>query len=177
MDLGKDIYSGAAAYGQFNAFIGLIFGFIIGVILISIGTYLIVTNKGHYQSVNGVILNDPSPPSCTAGSTTPNTPPSYSCDIWVQYVINNQTEKKRLMSTNNNSPLVAGNSVTLYYDPSNPNDTLTTNNPTDLKILAWGFIVFGIILMIGSVISFYVTRKYKFAAAAQGIAGAYNLIK
>ena len=119
---GNKIYSGLASYGQFVSTIGLVIGVILGLILLSVGIYLLVENsKKTYKNVMGIVLESP---QCTLqGNSQGNN--TYTCHITVQYQIDGQTKISRIISYNNKTQLNSGDTITLYYDTSNTN----TENP------------------------------------------------
>lgn len=166
-NVGNEIYSGLASYGQFVATIGLVIGVIIGIILLSVGIYLLVENsKKTYKNVKGTVLESP---QCTLqGNSQGNN--TYTCYITVQYQIDGQTKISRIISYNNKTQLNSGDTITLYYDSSNSNieSTLTTDNPLNTNILGWIFVGFGILLLVGSVVTYYLAQKSQTFAAFEG---------
>lgn len=172
MALGDDIYSGAAEYGKFNAFIGLIFGTILAIILIIIGTTLLVHHEEPIQFVEGTIINVP---TCTTLQDK-DTQESYStCYVEINYTINkiNYTYKGY---TKEPKKYTNGEKIGLYYKPSSPKDAKLTKDWSEHLI---GGILLGTGIFIAGVswLWYYITNRYKFAAAAGGVAGAAELFR
>jgi uncharacterized protein YxeA len=172
MALGDDIYSGAAEYGKFNALIGVIFGTILAIILIIIGTTLLVHHEEPVQFVEGTITNTP---DCKTRQDK-DTQETYSkCYIEIAYNINQQKYTYRGY-TKEPRQYKNGDKIILYYKPSSPGDAKLTKDWSDHLI---GGILLGTGLFIagGSWLWYYIANKYKFAAAAGGVAGAAELFR
>jgi hypothetical protein len=172
MALGDDIYSGAAEYGKFNALIGIIFGTILAIILIIIGTKLLVYHEEPIQTVEGIVTNQP---RCETEEDK-DTKETYSkCYIEIDYNINQQKYIYRGY-TKEPRQYKNGDKIILYYKPSSPGDAKLTKDWSEHLI---GGILLGTGLFIvgSSWLWFYITNKYKFAAAAGGIADATELFR
>jgi uncharacterized protein YxeA len=174
MPLGDDIYSGAAEYGRFNALIGVIFGTIIGIILIVIGTIMLVKHEEPLQQIMGTIKNSDNQCKNLVDKNNDNDP-FIQCYVEVSYIINGKTYNITGF-TNDKKTYKKDDKIPIYYKPSSPEKGQLT---TELSghIIGLILLVFGLFTAGGSWLWYYVTKKYQFAAAAGGVAGAYDLIK
>jgi hypothetical protein len=166
--LGDQIYSGSAEFGVIWALIGAIIATIIGVCMIIVGIYILV-KKSTLQQVSGTVVSV-DPPSCGVGSGNPTT---YSCNITVSYLVNT-THLQKIIWYSGSVIYSPGQSITVYYNPSDPGDA-SLSGPVP-HFIGGILILFGLLIPIGSWFWYYMSRRYKFVAAAEGMAGAYSLI-
>ena len=172
--LGDEIYSGAASFGQIKALIGAIIGTIVSIIMIIIGINLSLKKQPIFDSVNATILNV----NCNTlqnrdqngqvSSTTQN------CNINVSYNYNGKNQNKYIQYTGNQVYTV-NQQVTVYVNKDNDSEIyLSVPN-----IRSFGFLLIfiGLLILIGSWFVYWLTKRYKFFAAAEGVSGAYNLFR
>lgn len=170
-DLGNKIYSGAAEYGKFKASIGAVLGTIIGIGMI-IFAIIAFTHKTKFTAkTTGISIdheNKPRPvPNCIwKYNGRGNTRVDYSCHFKLKYKVED-TEYVKIFDTNNSTNYSGENEIIVYYDPKNPfNSSIYKDN---YKLIGYILLGFGLFLILVSWIGLWVTRKYKFAAAASGI--------
>lgn len=171
-NIGGTLYSGAAAYGRFTSMLGAIIMTIIGIGLIIGGIYLMVNKDKHSLTAKAVITEA----QCSQTQTTINNKPSisYSCMLTIQYSVSNVLYTNKVQA-NGQHTYNKGEFITVQYTPSDPNDVELKPSISRTTI---GAIMIGIalIMMLMSWGSAYLARKYKFAAAFQGIGSGVSTI-
>lgn len=186
-NLGSEIYSGAASFGRFRAFVGVIIGTLLGLALIVGGIVAISHKIKRTSTVTGYPVDNRTLeilpggiPKCGVITDKNNT--TYDCNFTLKYEINDDksdTGKFYLFHTTSFHETSDINysgmhSVPLYYNPKNPGDASLTKD--DFHTVGWVMIAFGLFVLIASWISLWVVLHYKFAAAASGVGGAYDMI-
>lgn len=159
-DLGSELYSGAAAYGRINAIIGVIFGTIIGILMILGGIGLIKRKTNRTKTIKATITNDP---GCSGHSENNNT--IWDCNLSLSYNIDGK-DYTTSISSSSSTKYDKGNTVTLYYNPDNVSDVDLVSDNT--HVIGWVILVIGIFLLISTWVWLYIVYKSKFAAAAGG---------
>lgn len=159
------VYDGAASYGKFIAILSLIFSCLFTIVLVSIGVYLLITPDVHSESVQGKIVT----PNCnfSMGSTK-----QLTCGPTVTFTIKGKEYTKTYGQTNVTSSYSQGQSITILYDPKNPDDSIIKSA---VSRTGWGWILIGIgsvVFLIG-IVGYYLTMRYKFLAAAQGVSSVF----
>jgi len=164
-DLGNEIYSGASDVGQIKTSIGLVLGIIFLIICLIVGIYLIFFDKNkHTQNVIATITDL----SCLNNNNNVN------CTLNVSYTFNNKSYNEIITTTGTN--YVKNQSITLYIDPSNPSDISEKSLATD-KTTGGIFIFVGIFIFFATLLSWWLSRKYKFFAAAEGVSLGLNMFR
>jgi len=161
--LGSEIYSDAASFGRVYAMIGAIFGTLISIMFIIGGIYIIY-HKSHLKSVNGTVISD-----SICNQLDKN---SKSCSTTYTYTINGKNYKGTSTSSNGYKK---SENIKIWYDPNHPSVNPEIDIPS--KTLGVVLIIIGIITVISAWVGVYLTRKYKFAAAASGVGGGIDIIK
>lgn len=174
-DWGNTLYEGASDVGLFTATLYMIITLIIGLVLIVIGIYMIISdNSGNYTSVQGTVIQSDCSQSTTSYDDKGRSNVTHKCDVVVSYNINNMPYSKRLF--------LSGSST---YSKDEPIDLFVNKNDlTDAQIAWIGRSYIGSCLMIVALIvtasaylNYYMTHNYKIYAAGQGTATIYNLFK
>jgi hypothetical protein len=167
--LGDEIYSGAAEVGQIRTTIGLVVGSIIGLIFIAVGIYLEFFNKNkHTKDILATVTDA----NCTSFATRNSV--NINCALNIKYTVNDK-EYKGFVNTNDTTH-IKDSTITVYIDPANPSDvsmqSLSSDKTAGIFVIVFGLVVIGI-----SVFSWWLSRKYKFFAAAQGVGMGVNLLR
>lgn len=165
-NLAQEIYSGEVSYGRFITKVGFITSIVMGIIFISISIYLFTRKQENYEEISGIVLNEPIPNCIMKGIQ------NYTCNVKVQYTLNLQTKETMFSISKLRNPLVQGNPVRLYYLPSDPDNTIVSNKPFNKYqriILAIIFFLIAVILILGSWMSYYMSKKNDIVAAGYGI--------
>jgi hypothetical protein len=105
-----------------------------------------------------------------------NSRPVTNCDIVVSYVV----EQEQLISNMNakeynTTHLKVGEPYRIWYNESQYSDITNTKQPR--KAIGWTLFAFGLLILLIAIVSFYITQRFKFAAAATGVgsvAGWFN---
>jgi hypothetical protein len=167
--LGDEIYSGAAEVGQIRTTIGLIIGSIIGIFFIAVGIYLEFFNKNkHTKDILATVTDA----NCTSVATRNSV--DINCALNIKYTVNDK-EYKGFVNTNDTTH-IKDSTVTVYIDPENPSDVSMQSLKSDKNMGIFG-IIFGLVAIGISVFSWWLSRKYKFFAAAQGVSMGVDLLR
>lgn len=173
--LGKEMYSGAAGLGKIYALFSAILGTLISVVMIIVAIN-IIKNRRRLISVNGKVTKSSMDNNCLTqtdiNSSRGRTRTVTTCNFDVNYqASNNQSYTKTFSSTD---MFFIGDNVTVWYDPNNPNNA--EYKPTS-TIFGWIIIGIGVFIILGGWFWVWVTRQYKFAAAAGGVKAAVNIFR
>lgn len=175
-NLVEEVYTGAAEYGKFNAMIGFVIGTIVGLVLVVVGIVLLTKHVEQTLTVKGVVLQD-SANKCDSRYDQETKQNYYNCDLLVEYtLLDGQKMQKRFNVTNQASTISTGQMINLYYKASDPS-SISANNQLNSHVIGAILLVVGVFLIGGSWFWWYTTRKYKFAAAGEGVASVVNLVK
>ncbi len=163
MALGQQLYQGAAGFGKFYAIFSAIISTLFGIVLLIAGIWMLMKKKLYTKSVEATVDSD----TCTQethhdrhGDST-----TYNCSLRVSYVVDGKSYKNTL-AVDSSTDYDGYKTVTIYYNPHNPMDAKVQLIPW--KILGWVCVVLGVFLPLGAWFWVWVTRRYKFAAAATG---------
>lgn len=129
--------SGLATFGAVDTYIRVACAIVIGIIFIIIGATIKKNPDKHTSQTTGTASNV----NCTT-STGKNK--VTSCVASVDYTVNNQ----KYTFSGNYGQIANGQTVSVYYDPSNPGDAVGQPVP---QALGTFFIVIGIILIIAGI--------------------------
>jgi hypothetical protein len=166
--IGATIYEDAASIGRFRAWIGLAIAGFIGLILFGYGVKKLYSGNKYTASVKGESNGGcgPEPTSSPTSKTSP-TSPIYNCPF--MYSVNNQVYYKTFQSS---TPYSAHQIETVYYDPSNPSDSSLTGD-----ISGWYFIIGAVVIVAIAYFVLWLSQRYKFFAAAEGVGMAGNVVR
>jgi hypothetical protein len=163
--LGDEIYTGAASFGLIKTLIFAFIGTVVGVIMIILGIVMLF-KKINTISVNGTILNL----NCTPLQANNN----QRCNIQVSYNYNGKQQNKYIQYTGTTIYSI-NQKVNIYVNTDNENE-IYLEDPSP-KTIGAVLIFFGLLIGIGGWVMYWLSKKYKFLAAAEGVSGAYNLIR
>lgn len=172
--LGNEIYSGAADLGKFKTTIGLFFGIFFGIVLLIIGIVMLKKSdeNKHTQQVSAKIVK-----LISCNSYYDNNTLNYSCNFNISYDYNNKTySPPETIHVNTTILYNVGDSIYIYIDPNNPSDYSQESKKQDILI---GYFIIGLslILSIGSIVSWWLSRKYKIFAAYEGASVGLQLFR
>lgn len=160
MSITETIYEDAAAIGRFRAWIGLIVACVIAFILFIAGVVKLYSGKTN-QSLPGTIKTV----SCTLSNKT------YQCNATIAYTMN-QIGYTTNIVLNSTTPYTSGQDITIYVNPSDPNDVSAVSD-----ISGWYFIIGAILIVSIGYATLWISQKYKFFAAAEGVGTAGSVIR
>ena len=161
--LGSELYDDAASFGRVYIMIAAVVGTLFALMFIIGGIYIIY-HKSHLKSVIGTVTEDS---LCTRLDKR-----SESCANHYTYTVEG---KQYTGSSTSSTEYKKGDKITVWYDPNHPDVDSEMDIPT--KTIGWIAIFIGIFFIIIAWLSVYLTRNYKFAAAAGGIGGGIDIIK
>lgn len=164
--LGEQVYSGAAKFGLFMANIAVVIGSIVGVIMIGVGIKFWTQKEKYSVEIQGRVID------AQCASISDGKRQYQQCAIKIEYVVDG---KPYIFETIRSDQYYAkGYSVSLRYDPDNPVEATM-----DGSVKTLGKILVGVGLAIIAVVwvSWYIKRRFKFAAAAGGVGTAYDMIR
>lgn len=167
--LGNQIYDGAGEFGHIEAWIGAIFASIIGLVFVIIGIVAVSRKNSLTNDVEGKITK--------AICGTPyqkDNQQLYNCTIDIEYTVDNKKYTIQTTKTDNFQQY-EGQTINVYYNPSTPKKGAIQSDSS--KTVGIIFIGAGLIIPAFAWLWLWITYKSKFAAAAGGVAGAFNLVK
>jgi len=149
--------------GRWRVHGGIIFGLIVGFLLVVIGFALFNVGKvpAPYTGVASArvtALNLSTSPSGTNGQTV------TSCDPTATFAVAGKAYSVTRTSSQSPCPVSVGSIVTVVYQPSDP--AIAMMKPSRVpSIIPWALIVIGFLAIIGSIIRFF-TRAAEVAGGA-----------
>lgn len=167
-DVGSQLYEGTSSLGRFWTGFGLIVAIILSVIGVVTGTYLILHNQKDLVDTTGIVTTANCTPIYTKNGT------NFSCVLGVKYIVNGK-DYTGTITTTSQTPYFVGSTVTITYHTENPSDVrfhIIRNRTIGFIILG----VCGVILLI-SWFNYWLARKFKFYAAAEGVGSTLNLFR
>ena len=149
---------GAALMGKTYAVIGAIITVVLAVLLLVYGSILL--SNPHTVEVSATIKTA----TCTANVSKD----MYSCNLSVEYTIpdNNELFQKQISEYKTYEEVLAGDVLTLYADPSNPDSVQGYKVPSWIGIL---MIVFGILIIFFTFLYLFFIFRYKALATLSGL--------
>ena len=159
--LGETVYDSAATFGRIMAFFGMLSGCVVGIILLSIGIYLMRHKASQTEESMAKIVDS----KCTIIQTGTDKQPSQTtqCNMIVSYKVSGKEYKTNLVTNGRNYAL--NETISIQYNPNNPSD-IREKAPTN-KTIGIVLLLVGLGVMIVSIVWFIITLKYKIAAAGQ----------
>lgn len=156
------IYSGAADIGQVYSTISLISGIVVGILLCSIAIFFFKQKNPRTQKTMATINNV----NCSSYETIVNNQKqiAQTCNLEISYTVNGTLYNTNLTS---NTKYSVGNSITIEYDPYNPNDV---GIPSFFTLRIFGILssIIALSICISVVLNYTFSKKYKVYAATQG---------
>ena len=132
-----------------------------------IGGIVMVVKKSNYNKVSAVVSNV---------SCTPNVNDSgkYECIFTASYTVNGTTYTQTT-SQDSNIPLKDGSTTDIYYNTNNPSEiSIGSISP---KKMGWLLIIVSIVMVLFTILMYYLTMKYQPIAAVEGVAGVLDILK
>lgn len=160
MSITETIYEDAAAIGRFRAWVGLIVACVIGFILFIAGIVQLYSSKTK-DTVSGTIKTV----SCTLTNKT------YECNAMITYMVNGNGYNTNVVLTSK-TPYVEGQTITIYVNLADPNDVSAISD-----ISGWYFITGAVFVVLIGYAMLWISQKYKFFAAAEGVGMAGSVIR
>lgn len=162
-------YHGASAYGRFVGWMSLLSGLFFGLILLGVGAYLAFFIKvQHSQKTTSTVKTA----QCqrNEGSKAAN---NVDCDLTVEYIVGGKQYTQSLNYPGNFQKVVPNTKIDISYNPDNPED-ITTG--ISWALIGWICIIISILIIVGSVSSWYATQHYSAASAAMGVGSMVGMV-
>lgn len=173
-----DVYSDAASFGRLYSTIGLIIAIIVGLIMLAAGIYLLNKKNTHTDKVIASIKD----PILCEGIFAPNS--TRTCTVTLQFTYNGQVYNVPNYSysyyvtsnTSSDPSILRNTNISVYVDPTNPVDVSSTSSETD-RYMAFAVIGMGIFVVAIAAFQWWLTRKSKFFAAAEGTGAGISMVR
>lgn len=175
---GKDLYDGEAAFGRFNSTIGAVIGTIMGVLMFLGGVAMMFVNTSKNKTKTNAYVDAA---TCTISA--------HTCEVDLHYSTSGklyQAPHKSAtdcpseqicshMAMSTNTAIVPGQILKVQYDNDATSmvELATTNSV--FKIVGGILLLFAVLLVGGSWLSYYTTHRFKIAAAATGTGATLGL--
>ena len=166
----KDYVDTTAPVGQFLTGFRFIVAIIICVILIGIAIYLFfyrAKDNHHTQSVNATVIKA----NCNRYNNQ-NNQQNISCDLTLEYIVGSDKFQTPFRSSSEYS---VGQTISIYYDPSNPHD-ISQESPSADRILAGILLGFGLLIVGFAYFSYWLSQKYPVFASFETTATGVGMI-
>lgn len=174
----RNVNDGAAAVGRTMSLVSMIGSVIVGAVLISISIWLFTKPVDHAGRVDAKVVTVKSCKKELDGSPTgtKNKQSTYTstCELVIEYVVNGIAYKEDYTISGSKFYSV-GETIPIRYNVKNPKD-FVQGKVSSKRIGAIITLVIGLAVIGGGVFTWYMSRKYKFYAAAQGYGEAYDII-
>lgn len=164
-DIGTTIYDGAAEYGRFMAWVGLIIGMFISAALAVIGLWLLLSKEKYSQITTATVKEAECKTVISDKSMITN------CLLKITYTVDSKLYEKTYGAQGRN--YFVGETFTIRYNPENPDDYSTN---IGRRWIGWILIGVGLVVAGLSLFSWWIAMKFQFAAAATGVGSAYGII-
>jgi hypothetical protein len=161
-DFANTAYDATATFGRVVAFFKMLTGIFFGIVFISIGIWLIRSKAVYTQSVLTKVTN----PKCNTTTTTDSKGRAITqtqCNATLEYQVGGKDYKTPFTL---NGSYAESQMVDMQYNPENPGD-IRSPVPQNKTIGIW-LIVIGLAIMIGTIVWFILTLRYKIIAAGTG---------
>lgn len=171
----SEIYDDAADLGRIYTTIGLVIAIVIGLILLAVSLYLIFGKNVHTDMAMAkiktivcgtpTVINNNTTRECSTSLSFNYKEKEYTVDDF-SYTYSGNVEPNSLVGT----------SIKVFIDPNNPTDISTISKSTDRSM---GFILLGISILLvgGAVLHWWLARRSKFLAAAEGAGAGIAAVK
>lgn len=159
----SDLYTDAASFGRIVTAIGLVIGILFGGAILVYGIYTIMANKQNVHSAH----EDAQIKSCKCTTHVVDSKVMYKCNLIIQ------TSKGAFpFNIDSVTNYQSVDSISVYYDPQNPSDISMTSTQINASVL----IGFGLFIIFIAWLSFYLSRRFKFYAAATGAKTLWKIV-
>ena len=167
--IGDDLYDGAASFGRFMATVWLVIGTLIGLVLLGISLYLLLTPPKYSEEATAKVKEvkcDRVPSGDSRGMLN-------DCIMKIEYTVDDKPIVKDYNSKGSKY-YTTGDNIKIRYNPDNPEDFTTA---ISRKTVGWILLGIGAFIMILSWVSWWIVNQFKFAAAATGVGSAYDMVR
>jgi flagellar basal body-associated protein FliL len=176
-DFFREAVDGAAKFGRVMSTVYMVIGIITGIVLIGVSIWLFTKPIDHSGHANAKVV---SVKSCkreldktTTNGKRASTYTTY-CDLQIEYTVNGTTYKED-HSTSGSKFYSVGDIIPIRFNPKTPKD-FVEGKVSGKRIAAFVILGIGLLVIGGGVFSWYMSRKHKVYAAAQGVGSAFDII-
>ena len=174
-NIASEIYTGASDFGRGYAYIISAFVFVICLVAIIGGVYLI-RRKAVFTTQVDFIITKVTPETkyntVTEGNTTKSVPTTvYNLEGTVPVC-----GKSSIVLVGYQKYVTVGQTIKVWMKP-NCQTTEVHESSDDTTVIGWVILTIALVVVIINIIRIYFVRKYKVVAAVQGAAGAANIFK
>jgi ATP-dependent Zn protease len=168
-----DVYSDAAEFGKVYTTISLVIASVLCIIMIIIGIVVLNINDPHTDMVNAIITN-----SMCNDSYDPTTNRNIrNCNLYLSYNYKGKNYGNINYTINNTTTMYfTGQNFTIYINPNDPND-ISNLSKTQEKYMGFALIGMGIFILLIAIFHWWLTRKSKFFAAAEGTGAGISIFR
>jgi len=163
----KSGYNASSILGKLTSFVSMIIGIIFGCIFLFFGWLILSLRHGSSaQRLRGTVVSS----DCTKSMSSNS---QKSCEIQVQYTYEGKSYIIFITTSKRKSP---DQTIKIVLpDPKNRPQDAEKDNDTAKFYGGWGLIIFGILFIIGSILTWYIVQNNKMASAAYGVGSAVSL--
>lgn len=165
---GSEIYTGTASLGKIMAIISAVMATIAGLIMIPFGIYMIARKSKLTKTALATVSGAP-----VCSESAEKSVITHTCAFSVTYKVGTKTYTSPL-STSGPISYESGNTINIYYDPTNPSDI--SENSDNSHVFGIILLVLGIVIPLFAWLWVYITSKSKLAAAAGGASEIMNIM-
>ena len=160
--IAEKIYDDAASFGLFMSLIGMIVGCLAGIALFIGGVFVFLKKTKLTKSTTARVEST----YCHQVTTTHNNESSTKnvCDLSISYVVQEEAHKNHVQESLHYRN---GDSINIFYNPANPMD-ISTVIP-NYKVGGGIMMGFGLVVVFFAIGQYWLSKRFKFAAAASGI--------
>ena len=163
----SEVYGESQRLGRFTAKIGAIIVTFIAILMIIAGIVFVMKKNPFVSTVMATVESV----HCSKMFADENI---YDCILNVTYIINGKKYSSSITPSDNKDYTGVKN-IRIKYDPFDPTNAEVASQ-TSPRAMGIVLIVIGVIMIGLSWLSYYVTKKFKLAAAAEGLGTAYRLL-
>jgi len=167
-NVGKAGYETSSSLGKLSSYVTLVSGIGFGLLFVLIAWWVLASRYGDEAvRLRGSVVESKCSTSVGKNTTT-------SCNVEVQYVFQGNTYTTHVTTS---KPKSKDQTIKLVIPApeERPQDAKKDNDA--IKFYAgWGIMGLGILIVIGSIVTFYVVQNNKMASAAYGVGSAVSLV-
>lgn len=157
--IGKAVYSGAADIGRASSILQLGGAFVGALIFGGLGIFLITRKQYYSASVEARVTKA----NCSMHPIQGGQ--QFNCSLTVEYEIGGKKYTGSLQYQGNHA-VTSGQTISIEYNPKMP--TQIRQKQPSTKLMGWIFFLIGVGILGSSILSYFVTKKYKPYAALEG---------
>ena len=168
-----DVYSDAADFGKVYTTISLIIASVLCIIMVIVGIVILNTKDPYTDMVNAIVNNS----MCNDSYDPTMNKNTRNCNLYLSYNYKGKNYSNINYTVNNTTSMYfTGQNFTIYINPNNPTD-ISTISKTQEKYMGFIIIGLGIFILLIALFHWWLTRKSKFFAAAEGTGAGISIYR